>query len=170
MNILKKIFDREQGKKEFKDKNEGRNFCKKNRDLRSCSPLNTSVNKLRRKYTSLKPEWRKILDRAKRRSGLALEKEPKWYKILNPVSTETIEDMETTGNSPNVSFLLNEGDNESDISENESSQESDSSGVNNEDVPGEEKTPCRSKVKTKLVFAPHKKGRFFDHKIKLRVI
>ena len=52
---------------------------------------------------------------------------------------------------------MNEGDDESDISEKESSQESDSSGVNNEDVPGNEETPCSSKAKTKLVVAPHKK-------------
>ena len=105
----------------------------------------------------MKAEWRKISDRAKRGSGLAPEKEPKWYKILNPVFTETNEDLEITGNSADVSFSLNEGDDESDISEKESSQESDSSGVNNEDVPGNEETPCSSKAKTKLVVAPHKK-------------
>ena len=69
---------------DFKDKNE-KKFCNKNRDLQSCSPLDTTVTKLRRKYTSLKAEWQKILDRAKRRSGLALGNESKWYKILNPV-------------------------------------------------------------------------------------
>ena len=30
---IEKIFDREQGKKDFKDKNEERNFCNKNGDL-----------------------------------------------------------------------------------------------------------------------------------------
>ena len=54
--MLKKIFDREQGKKDFKDKNEEGNFCNKNRDLQSYSALDTSINKLRRKYTSLKAE------------------------------------------------------------------------------------------------------------------
>ena len=43
--------------------------------------------------------------------------EPKWYKILNPVFTETIEDLEITWNSADVSFSLNEGDDESGISE-----------------------------------------------------
>ena len=70
---------------DFKDENEEKNFCNKNRDLQSYSPLDTTVTKLRRKYTSLKAEWQKILDRAKRGSGLALGKESKWYKILNPV-------------------------------------------------------------------------------------
>ena len=121
------------------------------------SPLDTSVNKLRRKYASLKAEWQKILDRAERRSGLAPEKEQKWCKILNPVFTETNEDLEVTGNSADVSFSLNESDDESGISERESSQKSDSSGVNNEDISGDEETPCSSKAKTKLVVAPLKK-------------
>ena len=106
--------------------------------MQSYLPLDASVNKLRRKYTSLDAEWRKISDRIKRRSGLAPAKEPKWYKILNPVLTEINEDLEIKGNSADVFFCLNKGDDESDISEKESSQESDSSGVNNEDVPGDE--------------------------------
>ena len=44
--ILKKIVDRERGKNDFKDKNEERNFCNKNWDLQSYSPLDISVNKL----------------------------------------------------------------------------------------------------------------------------
>ena len=54
--MLKKNVDRERGKKDFKDKNEEGNFCNKNRDLQSHSALETSINKLRRKYTSLKAE------------------------------------------------------------------------------------------------------------------
>ena len=105
----------------------------------------------------MKAEWQTILDRAKRGSGLAPEKQ--WYKILNLVFTATYEDLEITWNSADISFSLNEGDNESGISEKESSQESDSSGVNNKDVPGDEETTCSSKGKTKLVVAPHKKRR-----------
>ena len=55
--MLKKIFDRERGNKDFKDKNEEGNICNKNGDLQSYSALDTSVNKLRRKYTSFKAEW-----------------------------------------------------------------------------------------------------------------
>ena len=115
--MFKKILDRERGKKDFKGKNEEGNFCNKNGDFQSYSALDTSVNKLRRKYTSLKAEWRRISDKAKSRCGLAPGKEPKWYKILNPVFTETNEDLEKTGNSADVSFSLNEGDDESGISE-----------------------------------------------------
>ena len=107
----------------------------------------------------MKAEWQTILDKVKRESGLASGKQPKWYKILNLVFTATYEDLEITGNSADISFSLNEGDDESDISEKEYSQESDSSGVNNEDVPGDEETTCSSKGKTKLVVAPHKKRR-----------
>ena len=57
-------------------------------------------------YTSFKADWRKILDRAKRESELAPGKEPKWYKVLNPVFTETNEDLEITRNSADVSFSL----------------------------------------------------------------
>ena len=115
--MFKKILDRERGKKDFKSKNEEGNFCNKNGDFQSYSALDTSVNKLRRKYTSLKAEWRRMSDKAKRGCGLAPGKEPKWYKILNPVFTETNEDLEKTGNSADVSFSLNEGDDESGISE-----------------------------------------------------
>ena len=115
--MLKNIFDRERGKKDFKDKNEEGNFCNKNEDLQSYSVLDTTVNKLRRNYTSLTAEWRRISDNTKSRYGLAPGKEPKWYKILNPVFTETNEDLEIMGNSADVSFWLNEGDDKSDISE-----------------------------------------------------
>ena len=100
-------------------------------------------------YTSFKADWRKVLDRAKRESELAPGKEPKWYKILNPVFTETNEDLEITRNSADVSFSLSKGDDENDISEKESFQESDSRS--------DEETPCSSKVKMKLVVASHKK-------------
>ena len=49
------------------------------------TPLATSLEKLRRKYTTLKLEWHKISDRCKNGSGLAPEKEPSWYKILNTI-------------------------------------------------------------------------------------
>ena len=61
------------------------------------------------------------------------------------------------GNSPYVSLSLNKGDDDSGISEKESSQESNSNGVNNEVVPGYEEIPCSSKKKTKLVIASYKK-------------
>ena len=85
MIILKKSFIESEVRRILKTKTKNKNFCNKNRDLQSYSPLDTTVTKLRRKYTSLKAEWQKILDRARRGSGLALGKEPKWYKILNPV-------------------------------------------------------------------------------------
>ena len=51
---------------------------------------------------------------------------------------------------------MNEVDDESNIHEKESSQEPNSSGVNNEDLTGDEETPFSSKAKMKLVVAPHK--------------
>ena len=119
---MRKVFDGEQDKMNIKDKSE-ETFAIR---MVICSylPLDTSVNKLRKKDTSLKAEWQNILDRARCGSGLAPEKEPKWYRILYPVFTETKKDLEVIGSSADVSFLLNEGDDESDISEKESSQKS----------------------------------------------
>ena len=37
----------------------------------------------------LKAKWPKISDKTKPGSGLASEKEPLWYKILNLIFTET---------------------------------------------------------------------------------
>ena len=47
-----------------------------------------TLEKFRRKYTTLKAEWRKISDRCKNGSSLAPEKEPSWYEILNPIFSE----------------------------------------------------------------------------------
>ena len=109
----------------------------------------------------------KDIGQSKTQKWISTGEKPKWYKILNSVFTETNEDLEITGNSTDVSFSLNEGDDESGISETEPSQESDSSGVNNEDTSGDEETPCSSKALTKLEVTPHKNLRLLDHKIKL---
>ena len=60
------------------------NFTNAKRVVSKYTPLDTSLEKLRIKYTTLKAEWRKISDKCKNGSGLALEKETNWYKILNP--------------------------------------------------------------------------------------
>ena len=67
--------------------------------------------------------------------------------ILNLIFTKTNEDLEITGNSADVTFSLNKVDDENGITEKESLQESDSSAANNEDVLGDEETPCNSRQK-----------------------
>ena len=70
---------------DFIEVNEVKNFTNAKGVFSEYTPLGTSLEKLRRKYTTTKTEWRKISDRCKNRSGLAPEKEPSWYKILNPI-------------------------------------------------------------------------------------
>ena len=69
-------------------------------------PLDTSLEKLRRKYTTLKAEWHKISDRCKNGSGLAPEKEPSWYKILKPIFSEKNESFHLAEGSENLSLNL----------------------------------------------------------------
>ena len=51
--------------------------------------IDTSVPKLRVKYKWLKDQWRKLTDRIKVGSGKSPIDEPEWFKILDPVFSET---------------------------------------------------------------------------------
>ena len=46
-------------------------------------PLDTSIDKLRKRYANIKTSWRKIDDRIRSGSGLAPENEPSWYSLVN---------------------------------------------------------------------------------------
>ena len=59
--------------------NEMANFKSTDGSIFKYEQLDTSISKLRKKYTNLKTEWRKQTERAKTGSGLAPEKEWKWY-------------------------------------------------------------------------------------------
>ena len=73
--------------------------------------LDTLIERLRNKYKALKQEWSKIITRMKSGSGLSLEKEPVWFKHLDPVFCETNEEMKLTSSAMETSFL-NEQDGE----------------------------------------------------------
>ena len=77
-----KIFDQKLKENDFMEVNEAENVTIAKGVVSEYTPLDTSLEKLRRKYTTLKAEWRKISDRCKNGSGLAAEKEPSWYKIF----------------------------------------------------------------------------------------
>ena len=51
--------------------------------------IDTSVAKLRTKYKWLKTEWKRLTDRAKSGSGQATIDEPEWFKIIDPIFSET---------------------------------------------------------------------------------
>ena len=101
------------------------------------TPLDTSLEKLRRKYTTLKAEWRKISDRCKNGSCLAPEKEPSWYKISNSVFSEKNESLHLAEGSEDLSFNLQrdsmDNDFESQLTDDENSfQKSDEETLNEE--------------------------------------
>ena len=73
--------------------------------------LDTSIERLRNKYKVLKQEWSKIITRIKKGSGLSPEKEPLRFKDLDPVFSETSEEMKLTSSTTETSFL-NEQDRE----------------------------------------------------------
>ena len=78
-SYIKKLFDKSLNEKEFKTVNESKNFSLKD----------GTITKLRKKYTNLKVEWRKISDPAKLGSGLAPVLSPNWYKHVNGIYSET---------------------------------------------------------------------------------
>ena len=68
----------------FKAINE-KKFQVKNGIVSKYIELDTAIDKLRVKYKALKQEWSRITDRIKNGSGFSPDKEPRWFKHLNPV-------------------------------------------------------------------------------------
>ena len=56
-------------------------------------PLNIEISKLRNKYNNLKKQWRTAVDREKSGPGLHVEREPKWFQILQPFFSYTSSDF-----------------------------------------------------------------------------
>ena len=67
--------------------------------------LDVSNEKLRQKYKWLRQEWSSKTTRAKNRSGLYLDKEPHWYKVINPVFTETHRPLNLVSSAMDTSFV-----------------------------------------------------------------
>ena len=104
--LIQKLFDQRRRENYFIEVNEAENFTNAKGVVSEYTPSDTSLEKLRRKYTTLKAEWRKISDRCKNGSGLALEKEPSWYKILNPIFSEKNESLHLAEGSEDLPFNL----------------------------------------------------------------
>ena len=51
--------------------------------------MDTSVDKLRKRYANIKTSWWKIDDRIRSGSGLAPEDEPTWYTVVNDFLSES---------------------------------------------------------------------------------
>ena len=67
--------------------------------------LDTCIEKLRIRYKWLKSEWSAKTTRAKNGSGFDPDDEPNWYKILNPVFTETHQPLNLVSSAADTSFL-----------------------------------------------------------------
>ena len=82
-------------------------------------PMNTSIPKLRVKHKWMKDQWVKITDKMKVDSGKSPVDEPEWFKILDPIFSETHAELKiaTKGSDmlsedsgedgANLGFLLN---------------------------------------------------------------
>ena len=68
----------------------------KDNTTKSYKNTETSIEKLRIQFKSFKQEWSKIQSRIKNGSGLAPEKEPRWWKYLNCVFSKTNEVINLT--------------------------------------------------------------------------
>ena len=113
--LIQRIFDQKGRENDFIEVDEAESFRNVKGAVREYTPLDTALEKLRRKYTTLKAEWRKISDRYKNGSGLAPETEPSWYKILNPIFSEKNECLHLAEESEDLSLNLQNGSIESDF-------------------------------------------------------
>ena len=129
--------------------------------------LDTSIARLRNKHKALKQEWSKIITRTKSGSGLSPEKEPVWFKHLDPVFCETNEEMKLTSSATETSFL-NEQDGE--YEEERNGEEDIFSGADDMDENNELESEIEasnelnignatSGDKRKVVVAPHRKAK-----------
>ena len=115
----------------------------------------------------MKREWSKIITRIKSGSGLSPEKEPVWFKYLNPVFCETNEEIKLTSSAKETSFL-NEQDGEHE--EERNGEEDIFSGADYLDENNELESEIESSNelnignatsgdKRKVVVAPHRKAK-----------
>ena len=146
---LKKIFDEKLKELSFAEKN-ARNFTLKDGVARNYELLDTSIEKLRKNYTIMKTEWRKLTDRIKRGGDWSTINEPKWCKILNEIFAEAHENLAASARAEDLLFFLNE---ESDLSTS-SSEENEENHIKSPQVNGEEtqrkKTSCSTTQKEKI--------------------
>ena len=163
--LTQKIFNQKPEENHLIKFNEVENFTNAKGVASEYTPLDTSLEKVCRKHTTLKAEWRKISDRCKSGSGLAPEKEPNWYKILNPIFSEKNESLHLAEGSEDLSFNLQndsiDSDFESQLTDDENSfQKSDEESLNEV---GEQNVIQRAPTETsvngnkKMVLSSHRK-------------
>ena len=115
----------------------------------------------------MKQEWSKIITRIKSGSGLSREREPVWFKHLDPVFCETNEEMKLFSSATETSFL-NEQDGEYEEERNGEEDIFSGADVMNENKELKSETEASNELnirnatsgdKRKLVVVPHIKAK-----------
>ena len=145
--FIKRDFDMEINDVAFKSVNEK---CIKG----TYKKLDTSIEKLRQKYKSLKTEWSAKTTRARNGSGLEPDKEPRWYQVLNPALAETHKPCELASSSLDTSYGALDENNDEEVDTEELNNDINESLEDEDDDDGESAPPNKRR---KLVAAPHKK-------------
>ena len=97
---------------EFKEENEREHAGSKSK--KDLTPLKIDVEKLRNKFKWLKDQWRRYTDRIKKGSGKSPIQEPEWYRIINPIFSDTHGNMEVASQASDV---LSDDPNDSETSD-----------------------------------------------------
>ena len=105
---IKIAFDRALRDPDFKKKNEELHFKQKDGKILQYSILDTSEDKLKKKYANLKASWNKISDRAKNESGLPPIREPNWVHILDEIFAEYNVELNLVSSAKDTSYLNND--------------------------------------------------------------
>ena len=118
-------------------------------------PLDTSVDKLRKRYANIKSSWRKIDDRIRSGSGLAPEDEPTWYTMVNDFLSESNAPIELNEASLDLSFSDDDDDDDHD----ETSTLGETQMLNTQDQEEDPDLLFSASPNTlkKVVVEPHKK-------------
>ena len=92
---IAKEFEEELQKEVFKNRN-----AKYLKGKKKEADLKIDIKKLQYKYNNIKQQWRKISDKKKNGSGLKPSNDPEWYKIVNPVLTDSNQGIDSVCSKP----------------------------------------------------------------------
>lgn len=118
---IKKAFEELMSSEEFKEENDREHRESKSKKV--LTHLRIDVEKLRVKFKWMKDQWRRHTDRIKKGSGKSPIEEPEWYKIINPIFSDTHGNLEIASKARDVLFNEN-SDTESDEEQTETSHSS----------------------------------------------
>lgn len=97
---IKKAFEERISSEEFKEENDREH--RQSKSKKALTHLRIDVEKLRVKFKWIKDQWRKYTDRIKKGSGKSPIEEPEWYKIINPIFSDTHGNLEIASKARDV--------------------------------------------------------------------